>query len=82
VTSDLDIVGEETASNSASQRGRSTRVPAFKVCPALLSRYPRPGTSSSKVHGIFYQGLVQSQTKWQKRSIYLCICQDSINIVV
>ena len=38
VTRDLVEEGEETASISASQRGRSTRVPDLRVWPALLSR--------------------------------------------
>lgn len=38
VTSDFVEEGEDTASISLSQRGRSTRVPDLRVCPALLSR--------------------------------------------
>lgn len=38
VTRDFVEEGEDTASISDSHRGRSTRVPDFRVCPALLSR--------------------------------------------
>jgi len=58
VTSGLDVEGDETARSSASQRGRSTRVPDLRVEEGLLSRWPRVGTSSSKVQGTFCSTLV------------------------
>ena len=43
-----------TAKISASHIGISSFVPAFISELSFPSRYPNPGTSTSKVHGIFY----------------------------
>lgn len=74
-------LGAATASISASQRGSSTRVPDLRGAPALLSRYPRAGTSSSKVHGTFCDVLVCGVDQEVKK-IYLSVGEDRVNIVV
>lgn len=57
--------------------------------PALPSRIPSPGTSSSNVHGSFWiQDVsngsflrVRSKDMWLQLT-HLCICQDGVNIIV
>lgn len=57
--------------------------------PALPSRMPSPGTSSSNVHGSFWIQDVSncsflqvcSKDLWFQLT-HLCICQDGVNIIV
>ena len=65
---------------SASQRGRSTFVPALRVEEELLSRKPRPGMSSWKVQGTFWKML---DSVWVLMGdAYLCCREDGVDIVV